>query len=99
MRDVESGRLHGREHRFRRRRGGGDELDDMRQRLLLVLRRIEQRRHHDRRAAQMRHLVPGDGVVDRRGAHLAQADIGAGNDRHRPGKHQPLQWNIGSVHR
>ena len=87
MRDVEAGRLHRRQHRLRRRRRGGGELDhDMRQRLLLLRRRVEQRRHHDRRAAQMRHLVIGDGVEDRRGAHRAQADMRAGDDRQRPGE-------------
>ncbi len=86
MRDVEAGLLHRREHGFRRRRRGGEEFDHMRQRLLLVRRRVEQRRHHDRRAAQMRHLVIGNGVVHRRRAHRAQADMRAGHDRDRPGK-------------
>ena len=86
MGDVEARRFHRRQHRFRRRRRGGDELDHVGQRLALVLGRVEQRRHHDRRAAQMRDLVGGDGVVDRRGAHRAQADMGAGDHRQRPRK-------------
>ena len=32
-------------------------------------------------------------------AHRAQAHMRAGGDRNDHGKHQPLQWNIGSVHR
>ena len=86
VRDVEAGGLHLRQHGFRRRRGGGGELHDMRQRLFLLRRGVEQRRHHDRRAAQMRHLVGRDRVEDRRRAHCPQADMGAGDNRQRPGK-------------
>ena len=54
---------------------------------------------NDRRAAQMRHPVLGDGVEDGAGLDPPQADMGARQRRHRPGKHQPLQWNIGKVQR
>ena len=86
MRDVEARLLHGGEHGFRRRRRGGEEFHHVRQRLFLIRRRVEQRRHHDRRAAQMRHLVIGDGVVHRGRAHRAQANMRAGDDADRPGK-------------
>jgi len=32
-------------------------------------------------------------------AHPAQADMRAGDDESVHGKHHPLQWNMGSVHR
>ena len=86
MGDVEARLPHRLEHRFRRRRRGGDELDHVRQRLLLGVEGVEQRRHHDRRAAQMRDLVAGDGIEDRRRPHLAQAHMGAGDHRDRPRK-------------
>ena len=86
MRDVEARLLHRRQHGFRRRRRGREEFDDVGQGLLLVRGRIEQSRHHDRRAAQMRHLVIGDGVVHRRRPHRAQAHMRAGDDGNRPGK-------------
>jgi enoyl-CoA hydratase/carnithine racemase len=42
--------------------------------------------------------VLGDKVVDQLGAHLAQADMGSGGQRHCPRKTpKPLQWNMGSV--
>ncbi len=86
MSDVEAGGFHRRQDCFRRRRCGGDEFDILRQRLFLLIGRGQQCRHHDRRAAQMRDFVGDDGVVDRRGAHRAQADMGAGDDRERPRK-------------
>ena len=86
MGDVEARGLHRRQHRLGRRRGRGRELHHMRQRLLLLGRRVEQGRHHDRRAAQMRDLVLGDGVVHRLGAHRAQTDMRAGHRRDRPGE-------------
>ena len=84
VRDVEAGLLHCRQHGLRRRCGSGEELDHMRQRLLLGRGRIEQGRHHDRRTAEMGHAMVGDGVVHRRRAHLAQADMGAGHHRDGP---------------
>ena len=48
--------------------------------------RVEQNRHHDRRAAEMRHLVLGDEVEHRLGAHLAQADVRPRLDADRPGE-------------
>ena len=84
--DVESGGLHRRQHRFRWRRRRGEELHNMRQRFLLFRGRIEQRRHYDRCATQMRHLVPGNGVVHRRRTHLAQAHMRASDHRESPGE-------------
>ena len=86
MGDVEARLPHRLEHGLGRRRRGGDELDGVRQRLLLGVDGVEQCRHHDRRAAEMGHLVAGDGVEDRRRPHLAQAHMGAGDDRDRPRK-------------
>ena len=66
----------------------------------LGCRRVDQHAHDDRRAAQMGDAVVGDGGEDRLGG-----DAGAGRHGCRPaavtvqGKHQPLQWNIGSVQR
>ena len=86
MGDVEAGRLHRSQHGFGRRRRGGEELDRVGKRPLFRGRRVEQRGHHDRRATKMRHLVIGDRIVHRPRAHLAQAHMGAGNDRYAPGK-------------
>jgi hypothetical protein len=84
--DVEAGRPHRLQHRLRGRRRGGHELHPVGQRLLLGVLRIEQRRHHDRRAAEMGHPVALDRVIDRRSAHLAQADMGARHHRDGPRK-------------
>src|ERR1700722_20611966 len=43
----------------------------------------------------MRHLVLGDEVVDPLGAHLAQADMGAGSQRHCPRKTPPVAMEHG----
>ena len=44
-------------------------------------------------------LCIGDQVVHRLGAHLPQADVRPALTLIDQGKHQPLQWNIGSVQR
>ena len=36
---------------------------------------------------------------DRVATHLAQAHVRAADGGQRPRVHQPLQWNIGNVHR
>ena len=77
-----------------------EELHRMRQRPLLGGRCAEQRRHDDRRAAQMRDGMLGEA---RRQIGLArtarrQTCVPATTDIDQ-GKHQPLQWNIGNVHR
>ena len=67
---------------------------------LHFVRRVDQHRMHDRRAAVMRDLV-------RRGSHRRSPSASTLR-RHTfvpafaaivHAKHQPLQWNIGSVHR
>ncbi len=62
-------------------------------------RRVEQDRHHDRRAAQMRHLVLAIAsyIAVARTARRQTCVPATIDTVH--GKHQPLQWNIGSVHR
>jgi hypothetical protein len=60
---------------------------------------IQHGRHDDRRAAQVGHLVVGDGIEHRLGADPSQADVGAADTGQVQGKHQPLQWNMGSVQR
>ena len=49
-------------------------------------RALSKTERHDRRAAEMRHLVFGDEVEDRFGAHLPQADVRPRLDADRPGK-------------
>ena len=99
MRDVEAGVLHAGEHRLRRRRGGGEELDHMRQRLLLGGGRIEQRRHHDRRATEMRHLVVAMASYIAGARTCRRQTCVPATTESDQVKHQPLQWNIGSVQR
>ena len=53
----------------------------------------------DRRGAVVVDALAADRIEDRLRLDLAQADVRAAEQRHGPGKHQPLQWNIGSVHR
>ncbi len=83
---LEAGLAHRRQHGGGGRRGGGEEAHDMRQRPPLLRARVEQDRHDDRRAAHVRDAVLGDEVVERLGAHLAQAHVHAGLDADRPGK-------------
>src|SRR3546814_3950053 len=73
---------HGCEHRGWRRRRGGHELHLVIEVPLLFRGRAQQKLHDDRRAAEVGHAVVGDGVVDRLGAHLAQADVGARSEEH-----------------
>jgi hypothetical protein len=61
---------------------------------------VDQHAVDDRRAAHVGHLVAADELEDQRRVDLAQADVDAGvGSAMVQGKHQPLQWNIGSVHR
>ena len=86
MGHLEAGFAHRLEHGGGRRGGGGEEAHDVGQRPLLVVARVEQDRHDDRRAAHVGHLVLGDEIEDRLGAHLPQADMHARFHADRPGK-------------
>ena len=99
MGDLEAGFAHRRQHRGGRRRGGGEEAHEMGQRPLLLGARVEQDRHDDRRAAQVGDAVLGDQVVHRLGATWRRQTWTPALTLIDHGKHQPLQWNIGSVHR
>jgi hypothetical protein len=54
---------------------------------------------HDRRAAVVAHLVLADGVEDQPASTLRRQTWVPALAAMVHGKHQPLQWNIGSVHR
>ena len=86
VRDVEAGLAHGGEHRLGRRRGGGEEVDPAGEGTFLCVGSVEQRRHHDRRPRQVGDAVLGERRVHRGRPHLPQADMGAGDDRERPGE-------------
>ena len=100
MRDVEAGLLHRRQHGLRRRRGGGDELDR-------CAAGVSSRRRGALSSVDITIGAPHRCVT----LWLAMASkIGAARTARRhtcvpattdsvQGKHQPLQWNIGSVHR
>jgi hypothetical protein len=55
--------------------------------------------HDDRRAAHVVTPWSRHGVEDRLGLDPAQADMVPACSAIVQGKHQPLQWNIGRVHR
>jgi hypothetical protein len=91
MGDVEAHPLHRLEHRRRRRGGRGHHGDPVGDPALAEIAqhlrgRVEQHVHHDRRAAEMGHAVIGDRRVDGAGLDPAEADMGAGERRHRPGE-------------
>ena len=86
MGQLEAGLVHSGENGRRRRGRGMAEGHALGKETPLVLGRIEERRHDEGRAREMRHLVVGDGVVDRLRPHRAQAHMGAGEERDRPGK-------------
>ena len=100
MGDVEAGLAPCREDRLRRRRRGGDELDLA----------VEARRFSSSGVDQDVAMTIG---APQRCVTLCSASasqIGFGRTQRRQtcvpatteidhGKHQPLQWNIGSVHR
>ncbi len=86
MRHLEAGLLHAGEHGLGRRGGGGEEGHRLREVAALLGGRVEQGRHHDRRAAEMGDAMVGERVVHRLRAHLSQADMGAGDERDRPGE-------------
>ncbi len=99
MRDVEPLLGHGGEHRFRRRRRGGEELHLLRQRALLGIGRAEDRRHDDGGAAEMgdRCFASASQMrFDRTQRSVTWVPPTTESDQ---GKHQPLQWNMGSVQR
>ena len=99
MRDVEPGIGHAGEHRLRRRRGGGDELDALgsgRFSSAVALSSVD-----ITIGAPHRWVTPCSAMA----SYIA---FGRTQRRHTcvpattasvQGKHQPLQWNIGSVHR
>ena len=84
--DIEAGPGHGGQHGLRRRSGGGDELDPVGEGALLLRAGVEQRRHDDGGAAQVGHLVLGDGIEDGLRAHPAQAHVRAGHGGEGPGE-------------
>ncbi len=86
MRHVEAGVAHLGEQFLRRRRSGGEELDGAVQLALHGFGRRDHQRHDDRGTAQMRHAFVGQGVPDRLGPHLPQADMRADDGRHGPGE-------------
>ena len=60
--------------------------------------RVDQQAVHDGCAAVMRDAVVADGIED--GRHRpAQSTFARRGPPWSTGKHQPLQWNMGSVHR
>ncbi|GAA2877517.1 hypothetical protein GCM10020220_079040 [Nonomuraea rubra] len=59
----------------------------------------EQRGQDGRGAAQVGDAVLADQPPRLAGLHLGQADVPAPASVTAQGKHQPWQWNIGSVHR
>ena len=99
MGELEARLVHLGEHGGGRRRRGMVEGDAMAERAPLLLGRVEQGRHDEGRAREMRHPMLGDRLVHLLGADGAEADMGAGDEEIDQGKHQPLQWNIGSVQR
>ena len=83
-----------------RRRGAGNQAGNrVRNAGAQHLRRIDQKAVDNRRAAQVRDAMLADQREDQRRIDLAQADADACLQASVQGKHQPLQWNIGSVHR
>jgi hypothetical protein len=98
--DVEALRGHGLEHRLRRRRGGGDENSTAAAApRFSALRGVEQ--HAITIGAPHRCVTLWSAIASK---------IALASTRRRQtwvpatavmvhGKHQPLQWNIGSVHR
>ena len=100
MGDLEAGLAHGGEHGLGRRRGRGEERTVCGRGRLLGIVGVEQRRHHDRRAAEMRDAVLGDRVdTSPSRAPTAGSTCVPATTEIDHGKHQPLQWNIGSVQR
>ena len=90
---------HAREQRRRRRRAAG-------RRPAPACERVRRRRtchasdvEHRRRGVEMRHALRRMASRSRSGIELAQAHVVAPAAVTAHGKHQPLQWNIGSVHR
>ena len=62
-------------------------------------RRIDEQRVHDRRSTVVRDAVLAHQVEDEFGIDLAETHVCPALAATVQGKHQPLQWNIGSVHR
>ena len=83
--------------------GGGEPpvwmSHDVRELALLLVRRVDQHREHRRRAAHVRDAVLDDHREDRAGSTARRQTCVPPIAVTDQGKHQPLQWNIGSVHR
>ncbi len=101
MSDAKPHPLHRLDHGRGWCRTAGRRLDDMVKGAPGLLRRVRQQIQHDRRAAQMRDAMLGDHRKDRRRIDAAQAEtwVPATAAVTAQGKFQPLQWNIGRVHR
>jgi len=66
---------------------------------LVRLRVVDHADLHGGRAVVVGDALRVDQVPDAAGSTLREADVGAGDRGDRQVKHQPLQWNIGSVQR
>ena len=99
MGDVEARLLHRGEHGLRRRRRGGEELDHMRQRLLLfagALSSVAITIGAPHRCVTLCLAIASYIAFARTSRRQTCVPATTEIDH---GKHQPLQWNIGSVHR
>ena len=99
MRDVEAGIGHRRQHRLGRRRGGGDELHRLgsgRFSSAVALSSVDITTGAPHRWVTLCSAMASNIAF---GPHPAEAHMGAATPAMVQGKHQPLQWNIGSVHR
>ena len=84
--DVEADALAAFDDRGRRRGPGDQAVDRVLDAGAQGFRRIDQQPVDDRRAAQVRDVVLADQREDQRRIDPAQADAGAGLQRHRPGE-------------
>ena len=66
---------------------------------LLAFRGVDNKIHHNWCTAKMSNTIIGNGRIDAGCGHPAQTDAGPCQRGKGPRKHQPLQWNIGRVHR
>ena len=88
-----------------RSRGGGADRRSGRETVWLdagaqLFRRIDQHAVDDRRAAEMRHaMFRGSASKMSAASTLRRHTLVPACRAMVQGKHQPLQWNIGSVHR
>jgi len=83
---VESVAQHAFQRRLRRRRGGGHDVDRMVEFPAFRVGGVDDEVQHDGGAAEMRHPMIGNGVVDIGHIHAPQADVDAGDGGDRPGE-------------